>query len=503
MNQTIDILRKAIRHLDEAHTPEQYARVRRDLENLASHMEWGEKNDLDFKAIVDSSNDGIYVVDKDSVIRYINPAYSKYTQLEPEQVIGKTSTELVDEGVFRRVATPEVLESKRPHVLLGYIRTVDGRDIYGYCIVNPVFDGDGNIRYAVVTLYDPERLKGRYYEFAESNNSVEPPITVREGISEGFGEPVIGTSIELKQTYAIAQRVAGTDATVLICGESGVGKEGVANFICANSPRRDKPFVKVNCTAIPANLLESELFGYEKGAFTGANTKGKKGLFELANGGTILLDEIGDLSIDLQAKLLRVLQQKEIMRIGGTQSIKLDVRIIASTNTDLKRKILEGQFREDLYYRLSTIPISVAPLRERPGDIPQLIEYYLNYFIKHHHRTIHLSDEHMMVLQRYNWPGNIRQLKNIVEYLVVCGDEYLTNIDPLLKILGVDNYNVENSILPSLEESMNSYEKSLIIQTLNKVGGVRKAAKVLGIDPGTLSRKIKKHKIELPSKNDQ
>lgn len=495
MNQTIDLLKRATKHLSEARTPEQVAKVRRELEDLTAHMEWGDENDLDFKAIVDSSSDGVYVVDKNSVIRYINPAYSAYTKLAPEQLLGKTSQELVDEGIFRRVATPEVLRSKRPHVLLGYVRTVEGRDIYGYCIVNPVLAQNGDIRYAVVTLYDPERLKGRYWEFAESNDSVEPPIRVREGVSDDGSEPVIGSSAELKRTYAIAKRVAETDATVLICGESGVGKEGVANYICMNSPRRDKPFVKVNCSAIPANLLESELFGYERGAFTGASSKGKIGLFELANGGTILLDEIGDLPFELQAKLLRVLQQKEIMRIGGTTPIQLDVRIIASTNTDLKKKILQGQFREDLYYRLSAIPINVAPLRERKEDIPQLIQYYLDYFSQHHHRAIHLPDDHMRVLERYDWPGNIRQLKNIVEYLVVCGDEYLTSVTSLLKILGVDGYTPESTIMPTLEESMASYEKTLIMQALSKTGGIRKAAKVLGVDPATMSRKVKKYNI--------
>lgn len=490
------------KHLKCAKTESQIVSIRKDIEQLAKQLE--KESEVDFKAIVDSSNDGIYVVDKDAVIRYINPAYASYTHLNPSQVIGKTSMQLVEEGIFNEVATPRVLASKRTHILMGYVRTVDERDIYGYCIVRPVLDKDGELRYAVVTLYDPERLKARYAEFYSGDNAVVAPIRVREMGGVDDGEPVVGSSMELKQTYDIAKRVAETDATVLIYGESGVGKEGVADYICMHSPRYKKPFVKVNCTAIPPNLLESELFGYERGAFTGANSKGKAGLFELANGGTILLDEIGDLSIDLQAKLLRVLQQREIMRIGGTNPIKLDVRIIASTNADLQKKIAEHQFREDLYYRLSTIPIYVPPLRDRKDDIPLLVQYYLDFFCQHHHKYIQLSDAHMMVLQRYNWPGNIRQLRNVIEYLVVCSDdEYLTSIKPLLKILGVEGFSAENDICPTLEESMSSYEKSLITQALRQNGGVRKAAKALGVDPATISRKMKRYNIELPHREEE
>ncbi len=498
MNPTAEKLQKLSADLKDARTDAQIGKIRRELDRLAGQLE----SELDFRAIVDSSNDGIYVVDRDAVIRYINPAYAKYTKLQPEQVLGKTSMQLVEEGIFSEVATPKVLDSKRTHILMGYVRTVDNQDIYGYCIIRPVLDENGELRYAVVTLYDPDRLRARYSEFNSGDNAVVPPIRVREagGVDEG-GEPVIGSSMELKHTYDIARRVAETDATVLIYGESGVGKEGVADYICARSPRRDKAFVKVNCTAIPPNLLESELFGYERGAFTGANSKGKAGLFELANGGTILLDEIGDLPIDLQAKLLRVLQQRVVLRIGGTTPIKLDVRIIASTNADLQKKIAEHQFREDLYYRLSTIPIHVPPLRDRKEDIPQLVQYYLDFFCQHHHRYIQLSDAHMTVLQRYDWPGNIRQLRNVIEYLVVCADdEYVTSIKPLLKVLGVEGFSTENTICPSLEESMSSYEKSLIIQALSQNGGVRRAAKALGVDPATISRKMKKYNIAPPQK---
>ena len=492
-------LKEIIEQLDGPISAEKAAYIRNKLETLRIRSESGKKDSIDFKAIVDSMNEGIYITDKDSVIRYINPAYTKHTLLMPEDVIGKKSQELVDEGIFYKVATPEAIRTKRTQVLLGYIRTVEERDIYGYCIVRPILDKNDEVCYIVLTLYDPERLRGRYAEFAHGN-SAELPIRIREGPHEKEGvEPAVGSSEALKTVYSVARRVALTDATILIYGESGVGKEGVADYIYMNSSRRNKPYVKVNCAAIPANLLESELFGYEKGAFTGANSKGKTGLFESADKGTILLDEIGDLSIDLQAKLLRVIQHKEFLRIGGNELIKLDVRIVSSTNADLKKKIEEGKFREDLYYRISTIPIPVPPLRERREDIPDLVNYYLDYFGQHHHRSIQLSDEMMTVLERYEWPGNIRQLRNVIEYLVVCGDdEYLSNVHPLLRMLGVDGYSASSNILPTLDESVCSYEKGLIVQAVNKTGGVRKAAKILGVDPATLSRRIKKYGIRLP-----
>lgn len=504
LNAYTSALRKMEEKLDRISSPADAAALRRSLVELEVQMKYDYDNQIDFKAIVDASNDGIYISDKDAVVRYVNPAYCRHTLLSPEDLIGKSGQQILDEGIFVRIVSPEVIESKRPKVLLGYVRTVNDRDINAYCVCKPVLDDDGEVRYAVLTMYDPDRLHNRYDEFSSMKDATEAPIRVRQDpVMEGT-EPVVGSSDALKNVYAIAKRVAHTDATILISGESGVGKEGVADYICTNSPRRNKPFVKVNCTAIPANLLESELFGYEKGSFTGANAKGKVGLFEQANGGTILLDEIGDLSIDLQTKLLRVIQQRELLKVGSTNPLKLDVRIIASTNADLKKKMLEGTFREDLYYRLSTIPIHVPPLRERREDISELIRYFLDYFGQHHHRFIQMSDEHMAIFERYNWPGNIRQLRNVVEYLVVCSeDDYLTNVDQLLRILDADDELTVRKVLPTLAESMQSYEKMIITQTIRKHGSIRKAAELLGIDPATCSRKVKKHGIELPERGSK
>ena len=199
---------------------------------------------------------------------------------------------------------------------------------------------------------------------------------------------------------------------MLITGESGVGKEIVADEIYKNGPRSDKPFVKVNCASIPLNLLESELFGYEKGAFSGASASGKQGLFELANHGTLLLDEIGDMPMDLQAKLLRAIQSQEITRVGGTTPISLNIRFIASTNCDLKQKIEEGTFRQDLFYRLSVIPIHIPPLRDRLDDLDELCAHFVSMYCEKHDRHISLTKKHLNMMKLYNWPGNIRELEN-------------------------------------------------------------------------------------------
>jgi transcriptional regulator with PAS, ATPase and Fis domain len=223
---------------------------------------------------------------------------------------------------------------------------------------------------------------------------------------------MIGSSDTVQKVWNLINLIADTDATVLITGESGVGKEVVADEIYRRSNRNQKPFIKVNCASIPSNLLESELFGYEKGAFSGANSSGKAGLFELANSGILLLDEIGDMPMDLQAKLLRVIQSREITRVGGTKTIPLDIRIIALTNADLKAKIKEGSFRSDLYYRLSVIPIHLDPLRNHVEDIEDLSSYFIETYSRKHRRSINLTKKNITLMKMYSWPGNIRELEN-------------------------------------------------------------------------------------------
>ncbi len=306
---------------------------------------------------------------------------------------------------------------------------------------------------------------------------------------------VVGRSRRIVEIMDIVHRVAPTNATVLLRGESGVGKELFARAIHFLSPRADKPFVTVNCAAIPENLLEAELFGYERGAFTGAYTS-KKGKFEQAQGGTIFLDEVGDMSPSLQTKLLRVLQEKEIERLGGSKPVKVDVRVVAATNRDLEGMMREGRFREDLYYRLNVVPIFIPPLRERREDIPVLVYHFLDQFREQYAKEVRLAPEVMDALMNYPWPGNVRELRNVVERMVILDvDGVLTEEDLPAELKGSFQPKAE---LPP-EGSIKEMERKLIEKTLRETGYViKETARRLGMTPRQVSYRIRKYGIKLP-----
>ncbi|RLB12083.1 MAG: sigma-54-dependent Fis family transcriptional regulator [Deltaproteobacteria bacterium] len=323
----------------------------------------------------------------------------------------------------------------------------------------------------------------------------------REAKGLGF-EGIVGESAAMKAVMELVEKVAQLDSTVLITGESGTGKELIARAIHLKSRRRGGPFVTVNCAAIPENLLESELFGHERGSFTGAFSQ-RIGKFELANKGTILLDEIGDMSISIQAKLLRVLEQREIERIGGKRPIAVDVRVIASTNKDLKKGISEKRFREDLFFRLNVFPIMLPPLRERKEDIPILIEHFINDAGKRLGiSTEGISKEAMELLLDYNFPGNVRELKNIIERAIILAqDEKIITSRHISFAMGglkgvPKSEGIEKCI--SLAEAKDMLERQLILDALKKTDGVQtEAARLLGLSPKNLWKKIKKHRIKV------
>jgi transcriptional regulator with GAF, ATPase, and Fis domain len=309
---------------------------------------------------------------------------------------------------------------------------------------------------------------------------------------------VIGQSEVMRGLFRQITKVAPTDATVLITGESGTGKELVAAGIYEHSLRRGKPFIKLNCVAIPEGLLESELFGHEKGAFTGA-TSLKLGKFEMADGGTILLDEIADMPMATQAKVLRVLQEREFERVGGHRSIKIDVRIIAASNRNLAKMVQEGQFREDLYYRLNVVPLYVPPLRNRKEDIPLLAEYFLGKAPD----TARLSPSARELLMAYSWPGNVRELQNILERAVVMADDTILPAHLPLQILGrvlpknLGKRESSSEEIISVDDHLREIEKGMIMEALKKAGGVQvKAAQLLGISPRSLWHRVKKHGLD-------
>lgn len=324
--------------------------------------------------------------------------------------------------------------------------------------------------------------------------------TLKEQINRNFEiSSIIGQSEEMKSIFEVLALTAPSDATILILGESGTGKELIANAVHENSNRNDKPFVKINCAALSENLLESELFGHEKGAFTGAVAK-REGRFEIANGGTLFLDEIGDMTLATQAKILRVLQEGEFERVGGDKTLKVNDRIIAATNKNLELESREGTFREDLYFRLSVVPITIPALRTRKSDIPLLAEFFLKKYAQKNNRLISgFTPEALDKLMRYNWPGNVRELENVIERTVIMSYEQLISADALPNLQSENNLKEnpqEEKLRPG--RSIKDVEKELIINTLEQENGnITKAAMLLGISRRTLHNKINEYKIKL------
>jgi transcriptional regulator with PAS, ATPase and Fis domain len=318
--------------------------------------------------------------------------------------------------------------------------------------------------------------------------------------SRHFFPEIIGESIPMRGLMSLIMKVSPTDSTVLILGESGTGKELIATSIFDHGLRKDKPFIKLNCAAIPEELLESELFGHEKGAFTGA-TSFKPGKFDMANSGTIFLDEIGDMPFNLQSKILRVIQEREFYRVGGSKTIKVDVRFIASTNQNLELMVREGRFREDLFYRLNVFTLHLPPLRERKDDIPALVDHFLSQCGK----PVEITSAALQMLMTYPWPGNVRELQNIIERAaVICEDGYIEPAHLPAHVTGnFDNLQESHLSLPTgknLDERLAEIEKSMIIDALRRTGGIQvRATELLGINQRSLWHRIKKHDIDVRS----
>jgi transcriptional regulator with PAS, ATPase and Fis domain len=314
---------------------------------------------------------------------------------------------------------------------------------------------------------------------------------------------IIGQSEKMLDVFRLVKKVSDCDSTILITGETGTGKGLVARAIHQHSKRKNKPFISINCGAIPENLLESELFGHVRGAFTGATTS-KQGKFEIANGGTIFLDEIGDMSPDLQVKVLKVLEEGEFEQVGGSKTIKVDVRIIAATHRDLAEQVQRGNFREDLFYRLYVIPMNLPSLRDRKSDIPFLVSYFLEKSNRNNNRQVSaISEATLQLMIKYSWPGNVRELKNVIERLVVLkGDGEITVSDLPVELKSESSYDTPGVIEISddgicLNSAVTEFEKALILQSLEKTKWVKnKAAKLLQLNRTTLVEKIKRHRLQ-------
>lgn len=346
-----------------------------------------------------------------------------------------------------------------------------------------------------------EMVVDKYFKFKDlqtENSFLKDEINRKYGFAN-----IVGKSEGMKRVFEIVEMVAKSKATVLIHGPSGTGKELVAKAIHYNSDRRDKPFVKTNCAALPDGLIESELFGHEKGAFTGA-IRSAKGRFELADGGTLLLDEISEMSLPLQAKLLRVLQEKQFEKVGNPETFQVDVRVIATTNRDLKEEIRKGTFREDLYYRLNVVPIELPPLRERKDDIPLLVEYFIRKYSRDNNKEISgINTDALKLLMKYNWPGNVRELENTIERAVVISKEPVLSTQHFLTFNAFEeDWQGENSTWQGNTKNLKEMERRKILEVLRETNGNRtRAAEELGISVRTLRNKLREFRedgIEIP-----
>jgi PAS domain S-box-containing protein len=469
-----------------------------DLENIAAELKLTRELNKELDAIIDSVYEGLYITDGQANTLRINKAYTRLTGIKADEVIGKNMRELVASGYYSQSVTLLVLEKRKPITILHDIK---GRK---RCLItgNPIFNEKNEIFRVVTTVRDVTEL-----------NRLKQKLERTEKISEKYhleiehlrseqmkATEIIGPGEKMKEVLSLAYQASRGDATILILGETGVGKELVARYIHKNSLRNKAPFIKVNTAAIPENLLESELFGYEKGAFTDAKTTGKPGMFELADTGTIFLDEIGDLPLRLQAKLLRVLQDKEVTRVGGTKIQRLDLRIIAATNRDLGELVKKGTFREDVYYRINVIPLHIPPLRIRPEEVPFLARHFLASFNKKYDRSKALADHTMEALMQYPWPGNVRELKNLIERWVVIGNDDIITQDLFAGLR--DGHLPHPSAKRSdeevrLKEALSQLERQLISKALVTRGSTRKAARSLGVSQPTIIRKARKYGIEI------
>lgn len=450
--------------------------------------------------VLDSSYDGIYITDGNAVTIRVNKAYERITGLKIEEFLGKNVSYLVEKGIISKACSTIVLERKEVVTIeqtlnSGKILLVTG---------TPIFDDSGEIEMVVTNVRDITELILLKEELQKKKEKVDRYNSELRRLKSKLGSKVecnvISRNKGMKDLLNSVKRVASHDTTVLITGETGVGKEVITEYIHKNSARSDEKLIKVNCGAIPSSLIESELFGYEKGAFTGANQAGKIGLFEEANGGTLLLDEIGELPYNMQAKLLRILQEQEIQRVGGLETIKIDVRIIAATNKDLKNLAEQGGFRMDLYYRLSIIPIHIPPLRERKEDIIPLTNEFLYNLYERYGNKKYLSKNAYEILYNYKWPGNIRELKNLIERVyVMSNDERIEESDIPLNKDNLSEYG--KSVL--LKEAVAKLEYKMIEESYKKFGNVRDAARHLGIDASTFVRKRQKYERNLTKESQR
>lgn len=478
------------------------------IKNLPTEFNEISVNDLIW--ITDQTFGNIFVCNKNGKIIFLNQKAADTFGLTKEETLSMNTRDIVGNKIIDRSTTLESLEKKE--TVIGSFKSRNGLEYFA--ISTPLLDENGDVN-LVMTYSQEKSLMTTFFDIIENERKqTEKYKNAYKHITSynNTNNNIILYNEKMKNIYQYAERIARSDSTVLVLGETGTGKDVLSNFIHSKSLRASEPLIPVNCSAIPLELMESEFFGYEKGAFTGASKDGKPGLFELANNGTLFLDEVAELSLPMQTKLLRVLETGELTRVGGTKIIKTDVRLIVATNRNLSKMVEQKLFREDLYYRINIIPMELPPLRERKEDIIPLANHFLSKLNQKYSLNRQLSPVLIDSLKKYTWPGNVRELRNIIERLVITSSTDLLENNDIISIIeneNNENNNVKyppktkNNILSfsdnlrkdenlTTEEYYKKIEKDKIINALLETKGNKKeAAKLLGISVGKLYRKLK------------
>lgn len=453
---------------------------------------------IEITKLLDCIQDGIFLIDHTGKILFLNKTSAELTNIPKKEMLNQNVYEMIEDGIFDEKETVSIKALETGKVVHKTQKGLYGKyDILSTAIP---YKENGCIKYVIVTERDITNISTLKAKLDLENLRAEKYKTELEYYKKHNlkNVDIICKSVKMQKIVSTAIHVASNDATILIQGDSGTGKEVIANIIQSHGDRRNKPFIKINCSTIPENLLESELFGYEKGAFTGAHDKGKIGFFELANEGTLFLDEIDTIPMQLQPKLLRILQEREFYRIGGSNQIKVDIRVIAATNSNLQDLVRDGKFRKDLYYRLNVVPIFIPPLKERADDILPLADHFLKIFNKKYSANKKISTFGQRMLTQYTWPGNVRELENFIERLVVSVDEDTideTHLQAALSPVHSTRYAEIDDASQSLKDLTESFEKNVILEYMKRYPNSVELANALGIDKTTLNRKIKRYHI--------
>ncbi len=465
------------------------------FEELASKLEVHQKLHKQLQAIFDSSSDGIWVTDGDGVIIDMNAASEKLNGVSAQDMMGRSVKYIVTEGLVDQSVTVEVMQHKRTISLIQNVpRTSKQLLVTG----TPVFDRDGAISLVVVNerdITELNMLKAGLENARRDKRRVQDEL---DGLVmlELEKKEIVAESESMRRVLTAALKLAKLDApTILVLGESGVGKGLLAKFIHKNSPRRDKPFMAINCAALPENLFEAELFGYERGAFTGAREEGRTGLLTLAETGTLFLDEIGELSQSVQAKLLKCLEDREFMPLGGASRQTMNCTVIAATNRDLDALVRKRQFRKDFYYRLNTFTLRIPPLRERADDLTALVRTFVQQLNNTYGTKRYITSRSMDLLQSHSFPGNVRELEGLLRQGVVMAEE--DNMDSYIeqRLLALTGGGMEPGRPETLPAALDSVERAMLLKARAVCVTTREMAAMLGVSQPTIVRKLQKHRL--------